>query len=100
MILLTMNLIDEMKMSENEIASLRDFSHEIDEMRSDMRNEKLRMMIATLLKECRDNDEVISLCVEMECIIDEIKSFINKKHKISERYHLPTYDENGNPIIL
>ena len=84
----------------NEIMSLRDLPQTLEEMRSDMRNEKLRMMIATLLKECRDNDEIISLCVEMECIIDEIKSFINKKHKISEPYHLPTYDENGNPIIL
>ena len=84
----------------NEIMSLRDLPQTLEEMRSDMRNEKLRMMIATLLKECRDNDEIISLCVELECIIDEIKSFINKKHKINERYHLPTYDENGNPIIL
>ena len=88
------------QMSEREIASLHDFSCDIDEMRNDMRNEKLRAMIAILLKECLCDGEVISLCVEMECIIDEIKKFINNKHKISEPYHLPTYDENGNPIIL
>lgn len=62
--------------------SLRDLPQTLEEMRSDMRNEKLRMMIATLLKECKDNDEVIDLAVEMECIVDEIKKFINKKHLI------------------
>ena len=69
-------------LSNEMISSLQDFSCEIDEMRCQMRNEKLRMMIATLLKECRDNDEIIDLAVEMECIIDEIKKFINKNMKI------------------
>ena len=69
-------------LSDEMISSLQDFSCEIDEMRCQMRNEKLRMMIATLLKECRDNDEIIDLAVEMECIIDEIKKFINKNMKI------------------
>ena len=87
-------------LSNEMISSLQDFSCEIDEMRCQMRSEKLRTMIAILLKECKDNDEVIDLAVEMECIIDEIKKFINNKHKINERYHLPTYDENGNPIVL
>ena len=82
------------------ISSLQDFSCEIDEMRCQMRSEKLRTMIAILLKECYKDDEVIDLAVEMESIVDEIKKFINKKHKINEIYHLPTYDENGNPIVL
>ena len=89
-----------MRMNESEIASLHDFSCDIDEMRNDVRNEKLRMMIATLLRECYCDGEVIALATEMECIVDEIKKFINTKHKISEPYHLYTYDENGNPIIL
>ena len=96
-----MSMINEIiRMNESEIASLHDFSCDIDEMRNDMRNEKLRAMIAILVKECYCDGELISLATEMECIIDEIKSFINKKHKINERYHLHTYDENGNPIIL
>ena len=81
------------------ISSLQDFSCEIDEMRCQMRSEKLRTMIATLIKDCYKDEEIVDLCVEMECIIDEIKKFINTKHKISEPYHLPAYDANGNPII-
>lgn len=69
------------KMSESEIASLHDFSCDIDEMRNDMRNEKLRTIIAILLKECYCDGEVISLATEMEIIVDEIKKFINKKHE-------------------
>lgn len=96
-----MSMLNEIiKMNESEIASLHDFSCDIDEMRNDMRNEKLRAMVATLLGECYTNGEVIALATEMECIVDEIKKFINNKHKINERYHLPTYDENGNPIII
>lgn len=87
-------------LSNEMISSLQDFSCELDEMRCQMRNEKLRTMIAILLKECYKDDEVIDLCVEMEVIIDEIKKFINNKHKINEIYHLPTYDENGNQIVL
>lgn len=96
-----MSLLNEIiRMNESEIASLHDFSCDIDEMRNDMRNEKLRAMIAILLKECYCDGEVIALATELECIVDEIKKFINAKHKISEQYHLHTYDENGNPIVL
>ena len=77
-----MSMLNEIiKMSESEIASLHDFSCDIDEMRNDMRNEKLRTIIAILLKECYCDGEVISLATEMEIIVDEIKKFINKKHE-------------------
>lgn len=70
-----------MRMNESEIASLHDFSCDIDEMRNDMRNEKLRTMIAILVKECYCDGEVIALATEMEIIVDEIKKFINNKHE-------------------
>lgn len=83
-----MSMLNEIiQMSENEIASLHDFSCDIDEMRNDMRNEKLRAMVSILLRECLCDAEVIALATEMECIVDEIKKFINNKHKIIESYN-------------
>ena len=49
-----------------------------------LRIEATRVMFATLIKLCHNDDEVIETCVELECLIDETKRFLNDKHFIEE----------------
>ena len=53
-------------------------------MDTEMMSESLRMFICTMIMHCKNDDELIEMCVELEQIIDTIKNDVNKRHEINE----------------
>ena len=49
-------------------------------MNTEMMNESLRTFICTMIMHCKNDDELITMCVELEQIIDTIKKFVNERH--------------------
>ena len=49
-------------------------------MNTEMMSESLRMFICTMIMHCKNDDELITMCVELEQIIDTIKKFVNERH--------------------
>lgn len=49
-------------------------------MNTEMMSESLRTFICTMIMHCKNDDELIEMCVELEQIVDTIHKNINERH--------------------
>lgn len=52
-------------------------------MNSEMMSESLRTFICTMIMNCKNDDELIEMCVELEQIIDTIRKNVNERHAVT-----------------
>lgn len=51
-----------------------------DEERWELRKESFRVLFTTMVQLCKDDDELIEMCAELETMIDIVKRDINVRH--------------------
>ena len=54
--------------------------------KNDLRNEQLRVMISAFINQCKNDDELIEMCVEIEQVLDTIKQYVNERHDLNRHY--------------